>query len=148
MKAADLYRLFELASEFSATEFVRDYDAEYGDGMHQTLRAEAHDVGQMAARAIEAQAGQDAHDALQVETAPAPQQVIWCTFCFIEGKQSALAGKEPLPMLPGIVMATVSNGGAPSTVLLCEQRHPLGVAPPSLLIAQPGQVPPVNGFGH
>jgi hypothetical protein len=50
-----------------------------------------------------------------------------CTLCVIELKQ-ARAGGEPDPEVhPGVVMGDVVINGRPSTAVVCEVRHPLGL---------------------
>jgi hypothetical protein len=56
-----------------------------------------------------------------------------CTGCVIDAKQAAMVGKLIPEPLPGALMI---NG-----MLLCDIRHTLNVGAPSLLIAQPGQMP-------
>lgn len=62
--------------------------------------------------------------------------VLLCTGCVLDAKRAVLAGTKaadiPEP-LPGVVMV--------QGMLLCEVRHTVDVQPPSLLIAQPGQMP-------
>lgn len=64
-------------------------------------------------------------------------QALPCTGCVIDAKRAAMAG-NPIPQpLPGTVMI--------QGMLLCDVRHTVDVQPPSLLIAQPGQMP--GGLG-
>lgn len=57
-----------------------------------------------------------------------------CTLCVVEAKQAAARKADEVPEpLPGAVML---NG-----MLLCDVRHAINVGAPSLLIAQPGQMP-------
>ena len=65
-----------------------------------------------------------------------PPPTLVCTLCLIEAKQAAVAGQLPAPVESGVVMA--------QGMLLCEIRHTINVGTPSLLIAQPGQMP--NGM--
>jgi hypothetical protein len=60
-----------------------------------------------------------------------------CTGCVIDAKQAVARGTDVPEPLPGAVMI---NG-----MLLCDIRHTVNVSAPSLLIAQPGQMP--NGGG-
>lgn len=71
----------------------------------------------------------------------APPVIQWCTLCVVEHKQAQLAGKEPEPVHPGVVLATTTSANGFNVVLLCEIRHPLNVAPPKLLVATAGAVP-------
>lgn len=60
-------------------------------------------------------------------------QALPCTGCVIDAKQAIMLGKPVPEPLPGAVMV---NG-----MLLCDVRHTLNVGAPSLLVAQPGQIP-------
>lgn len=64
-------------------------------------------------------------------------QALPCTGCVIDAKKAAMAGATIPEPLPGTVMI--------QGMLLCDVRHTVDVQPPSLLIAQPGQIP--GGLG-
>jgi hypothetical protein len=67
-----------------------------------------------------------------------------CTLCVIELKQARNARRPDPEVHPGVVMAGVVINGVPSTMMLCEVRHPLNVGappPPSLLIAPADALP-------
>lgn len=71
-----------------------------------------------------------------------------CTLCVVELKQARGAGQPDPEVHPGVVMAGVVVNGIPSTMMLCEVRHPLNVGappPPSLLIA-PADALPIGGL--
>jgi hypothetical protein len=70
---------------------------------------------------------------------PAPIQ--WCTHCVVEHKQAQLAGTDPVPVLPGVVLATTMTPNGPNISLFCEVRHFLNVGPPKLLLAPAGAIP-------
>jgi len=76
---------------------------------------------------------------LAVAAQPAPIQ--WCTHCVVEHKQAQLAGNDPAPVLPGVVLATTMTPSGPNISLFCEVRHFLNVGPPKLLLAPAGAIP-------
>lgn len=59
-----------------------------------------------------------------------------CTGCVIDAKQAVLVGKTPAE-IPEPLPATVLIQG----MGLCDVRHTVNVGAPSLLVAQPGQIP-------
>lgn len=74
------------------------------------------------------------------ELVSAAWPVLLCTGCVLDAKRAVLAGTAaaeiPEP-LPAVVL--IQGMG------LCDVRHTVDVQPPSLLIAQPGQMP--GGLG-
>ena len=69
---------------------------------------------------------------------------VLCTSCVAELVQ-ARANDQPDPeVLPGVVLGEITNGGRPSTAMLCLVRHSLTVdvpSPPSLLVAPANALP-------
>jgi hypothetical protein len=77
---------------------------------------------------------------------PAPVAVqpvmraLLCTGCVLDAKRAVLAGTAPADIPEPLPAAVLIQGMG-----LCDVRHTLDVQPPSLLIAQPGQMP--GGLG-
>jgi hypothetical protein len=136
VKSADLWRLHELATEFAASEYA-DVRPALGADLKRVAAAAAH---AMADQACHGEVGAECKHEAAAEAAPPAQQVIACTPCLAEAKQATMRGAT----VPEVHPMQVIAGG----MGLCEVRHGIQVEPPSLLIAQPGQMPPANGFGH
>lgn len=80
-----------------------------------------------------------APEARPANAAP-PAPVLLCTGCILDAKQLALRGTPPAEIpepKPAVVL--IQGMG------LCEDRHSINVGTPSLLVAQPGQMP--GGLG-
>lgn len=145
MKSADLWQLRTLALEFARTDYVTDHDnSSTGDELPDYLDRLLV-VAKMAEQAMEAQSchgeggAECKHDALlaEVTALSQPQQILACTFCVLEAKQAAI---RKLPEPEKHPAAIIANGMG-----MCDVRH--CIQPPeaqasSLLIAQPGQIPP------